>query len=205
MFYLFFFSFKKNSAISLRREAGCLLMRLLVFMKKGLLTLLFLFAVIRGYGQCTLSVNVTSSSPAICSGTSVVLTATATAGTPPYRYVWSTGETTSSISVNKAGTYTVTVSDNTAGCQPVMQNITITDGVVPNAPTVKKMLRFVLTVRLRSRQRLREQHSTNGMMLQLVVIFSHPGRYLCNAADHNCCHLLCANHAQRMYQREGGG
>ena len=70
----------------------------------------------------------------------MVLTASASAGTGPYTYIWSTGETTASISVNKPGTYTVTVSDKTAGCQPVKQNITIGTGVVPDAPTVKDVV-----------------------------------------------------------------
>jgi len=104
-------------------------------MKNSLLVFLLLFAAIRGSGQCTLSVNLTSSGPAICSGGSVVLSANASAGTAPYSYAWSTGETTSSISVNKAGTYTVIVSDKTPGCSPIKQNITIVNGVAPAAPT----------------------------------------------------------------------
>jgi gliding motility-associated-like protein len=104
-------------------------------MKNTLLVFLLLFAAIRGYCQCTLSVNLTSSGPSICSGSSVVLTATASAGTAPFTYAWSTGQSTASISVNKPGTYTVTVSDKTAGCQPVKQSITITSGVAPAAPT----------------------------------------------------------------------
>ncbi len=104
-------------------------------MKNSLLVFLFLVTAIRGYSQCTLSVNLSSSGPAICSGSSVVLSANASAGTAPYTYSWSDGETTSSISVNKAGTYSVTVTDKTPGCTGVKQSITITSAVVPNAPT----------------------------------------------------------------------
>ncbi|MDB5136536.1 MAG: type sorting protein [Mucilaginibacter sp.] len=104
-------------------------------MKNGLLVFLFLILSFRGYSQCTLSVNLSSTSSAICSGNSTVLTATPSGGTAPYTYVWSTGEITSSITVNKAGSYTVTVSDKTTGCQPVKQNITITSANVPLAPT----------------------------------------------------------------------
>ncbi|MFB9843493.1 Ig-like domain-containing protein [Mucilaginibacter ginsenosidivorans] len=109
-------------------------------MKNSLLVFLLMFAAIRGYGQCTLKVSISSSGPAICSGSSVVLTASASAGTAPYTFVWSTGETTTSISVNKPGTYTVTVKDQTAGCQAVKQSISIVSATAPNAPTVKDVV-----------------------------------------------------------------
>jgi len=89
------------------------------------------------YSQsCTLAVNINASNTIICSGNPVVLTATASAGIPAYNYVWSTGETTTSISVNKAGTYTVTVNDQTPGCQPVTKSITVVDGTTPGEPVV---------------------------------------------------------------------
>jgi gliding motility-associated-like protein len=104
-------------------------------MKNKLFVFLLLILSVRAYSQCTLTVNLTASSTAICSGNPVVLTASATAGTPAYNYVWSTGETTQSISVNKAATYTVSVSDQTAGCQPITKTITLTTGTTPPAPT----------------------------------------------------------------------
>lgn len=105
-------------------------------MKNSLLVFLFLLLSLGGYSQtCTLSVNLSSTGTAVCSGSVVVLTATPSAGTAPYSFVWNTGETTSSITVNKAGTYTVTVTDKTPGCQPVKQSITITSAIIPDAPT----------------------------------------------------------------------
>jgi gliding motility-associated-like protein len=104
-------------------------------MKNKLFVFLLLILSVRAYSQCTLTVNLTASSTAICSGNPVVLTASATAGTPAYNYVWSTGETTQSIIVNKAATYTVSVSDQTAGCQPITKTITLTTGTTPPAPT----------------------------------------------------------------------
>lgn len=106
-------------------------------MHKQVLLFLFLLLSFTGYSQvCTLKVSVSSSGPSICSGTSVVLTANISGGTGPYTYIWNTGENTPSISVNKAGTYTVHVSDKTVGCQPVVQNIKITSIATPNAPSV---------------------------------------------------------------------
>src|ERR1700759_5238184 len=109
-------------------------------MKNSLLVFLFLVLSIRGYSQCTLTVKISATSPAICSGTSTVLTATPSGGTGPFTYTWNTGETTPSITVNKATTYTVTVSDKTPGCQPFKQTITITASVTPDAPTVKNVI-----------------------------------------------------------------
>lgn len=107
---------------------------MIIFMKNILLAF-FLLLSLHTLGQnCTLTVNLSSSSPAICSGSAVVLTAKAAAGTAPYTYVWSTGETTSSINVNKAGTYTVTVTDNNK-CS-VTKDISVSTAPVPDAPTV---------------------------------------------------------------------
>jgi hypothetical protein len=104
-------------------------------MKRCLTVIVLLIVFLKSYSQCTLSVSITSSNPAICSGNVVVLTATAMAGAPAYSFIWSTGETTSSININKAGTYSVTVKDNTPGCKAVVQSITLTNSVTPNAPT----------------------------------------------------------------------
>ncbi|MEJ6981533.1 T9SS type A sorting domain-containing protein [Pedobacter sp. P351] len=46
---------------------------------------------------------------------SLTLNATATGGSAPYTYLWSTGETTASISVSAAGTYITTIKD-AKGC-----------------------------------------------------------------------------------------
>ncbi|MBB3056793.1 Ig-like domain-containing protein [Mucilaginibacter gotjawali] len=105
-------------------------------MKIRVLLYLFLLLGIKGYAQpCTLNVSINQSAPSICSGYNVTLTATTSGGTAPFTYIWNTGETTSSIAVNKAGTYTVTVSDKSAGCPPVKKSITIAVTTTPNAPT----------------------------------------------------------------------
>ena len=56
------------------------------------------------------------SAPALlCTGTTATLTAMPTGGTSPYSYLWSSGETTQSISNKPAGNYTVWVTDG-EGC-----------------------------------------------------------------------------------------
>jgi len=104
-------------------------------MKTRLLLYLLLILAIRSYGQCTLNVTLSQSAPSICSGYDVTLTAAISGGKAPFTYVWNTGETTSAINVNKAGTYTVTVTDKTPGCQPVKKSIAISVTTTPNAPT----------------------------------------------------------------------
>ena len=105
-------------------------------MKGSLLFIFLIFLSCCSYGQsCPVSVSISPSSPAICSLSLVTLTATVSSGKIPYRYVWNTGETTAAINVNKAGTYTVSVSDNTSGCTPVVQSITLVNSVTPVAPT----------------------------------------------------------------------
>jgi len=60
-----------------------------------------------------LSVNLGPDKP-VCDGASEILTATVTGGTSPYTYLWSTNETTPSITVSPDtdSTYSVTVADD---------------------------------------------------------------------------------------------
>jgi gliding motility-associated-like protein len=109
-------------------------------MKGRLLLFCLLILSFRVYSQsCTLTVSLTASNTSICSGNPVILTASASAGTPGYTYIWNTGETTQSIIVNKAGTYKVTVSDQST-CPPVSKSIIITSGTTPPAPTAPNVV-----------------------------------------------------------------
>ncbi|MFY7912159.1 MAG: hypothetical protein ACOVO2_21520, partial [Emticicia sp.] len=55
-------------------------------------------------------------------------------GITPYRYLWSNGQTSASLSNLSAGVYTVTISD-AAGCS-ITRNIGIADGKTTNTPIV---------------------------------------------------------------------
>ncbi len=83
-----------------------------------------------------LTVALTPTNPVICAtGGSITLTATPSGGNAPYTYLWSNGATTPSITVSAVGTYTVNVSDNTSGCGPIPQSVTVTAAPTPATPT----------------------------------------------------------------------
>jgi gliding motility-associated-like protein len=104
-------------------------------MKNRLLLFLFLVLSAYTYGQnCAVSVSISQSAPTLCSGYDVTFSASASGGTAPYTYLWSTGETTTTITVDKAGTYTVTATDKSGKCQGT-KSVTITSQTTPNAPT----------------------------------------------------------------------
>jgi gliding motility-associated-like protein len=104
-------------------------------MKNRLLVFIFLFISLRAYTQCSLSVKITSSEPGICAGNTIALTAAPAGGSGSYSYAWSTGETTNVAHVNKAGNYTITVTDKSSGCTAT-GNATVNVTPTPNAPTV---------------------------------------------------------------------
>jgi len=105
--------------------------------------------------NCTDLINITISQGApftvdvipdggiICPGSVLNLSALPSGGFTPYNYLWSNGNTTQSITIANAGTYSVTVTDNT-GCEsgdtvlvtshPVFTiDVTGTDESVPGA------------------------------------------------------------------------
>ena len=79
-------------------------------------------------GGCEGTCTIDPASSFILPGDSVMLTSTPTSGIPPYQFLWSTGDTTQSITVRSPGTFTVTVIDAahclTVTCQGVV-------GVIP--------------------------------------------------------------------------
>ncbi|MBL4752471.1 MAG: gliding motility-associated C-terminal domain-containing protein [Flavobacteriales bacterium] len=74
----------------------------------------------------TLLVNIQPTTPTICFGSGgTTISATGTGGTPPYTYLWDTGDTTQSIFVN-AGTYIVELRDSAfPGCPPIYDTIVV--------------------------------------------------------------------------------
>jgi gliding motility-associated-like protein len=82
--------------------------------------------------QSTLTANITSGGPlSFCTGDSVTLDAIGGSS-----YLWSTGDTTQSITVTTPGNYTVTVADNT-GC---------TNNSAPNLVTVYPLPAVIISV-----------------------------------------------------------
>jgi hypothetical protein len=105
-------------------------------MKIRLLIFIFSLISMHGFGQsCSLTVAVSSSEPGICAGNTIGLTATPSGGSGNYNYAWSTGETVNPIHVNKAGNYTVTVTDKTSGCT-ANKTITVSITPTPAAPVI---------------------------------------------------------------------
>ena len=79
-------------------------------------------------GGMALSVNINSSTNVLCfGGNTGSATATASGGVPPYTYNWSNGGSGPTITNIPAGTYTVTVTDNSSA--------TATDNIVITQPT----------------------------------------------------------------------
>jgi hypothetical protein len=75
--------------------------------------------------------TITAGGPtSFCSGGSVTLTAPTASG-----YSWSNGATTQSITVNTAGSYTVTVS-NASGCTATSAATVVTVNAAPTVPTI---------------------------------------------------------------------
>jgi len=78
-----------------------------------------------------LAVDILPAAPYICYGQPfVTLTANQTGGLAPYTYLWSNGQTTSSINVTTPGNYSVTVTDAT-GCPVATDQVTVTQFVNP--------------------------------------------------------------------------
>ena len=73
------------------------------------------------FGQC--SANLTGSDPIWCMSCNGIVAASVT-GNPPFHYQWSTMDTTYTVDSLCAGTYTLTLTDNT-GCS-VTESITLT-------------------------------------------------------------------------------
>jgi gliding motility-associated-like protein len=104
-------------------------------MKVRICFLFFILLSLKAFSQSsTYSLSIVSSQSSICSGSYVTLTANVSDSKRSFNYSWSTGETTPSIRVNKAGTYTISVWDNTGDFQPLSKSITISTSAAPDPP-----------------------------------------------------------------------
>jgi PKD repeat protein len=86
-------------------------------------------------GNDTLCVTITSlATPTLDFGANMTVcdAVTLDAGNPGSSYVWSTGETTQTIAVTTSGTYSVTITDPTSGCE-VTDEVTVTVNYSPEA------------------------------------------------------------------------
>ena len=81
----------------------------------------------------TMSVNSSSTSPACNGGTDGSATVTVSGGTGPYTYQWSNGNTTASVSGVAAGSYSVTVTDQTGCVNNLSVSITEPSAIVADA------------------------------------------------------------------------
>jgi gliding motility-associated-like protein len=78
----------------------------------------------------TLTATITPINPTVCFGTAgTTITTNGGGGTPPYTYLWSTGNATSSIFVN-VGTYWVMLGDS-SGCPPTYDTVVVTSFANP--------------------------------------------------------------------------
>jgi gliding motility-associated-like protein len=73
-----------------------------------------------------LAVTISPLNPTICGTQATTITANPTGGVGSYSYNWSNGGTNSFISINSAGTYSVSVTDNSIGCPPASASVTVT-------------------------------------------------------------------------------
>ncbi|MDQ3110971.1 MAG: gliding motility-associated C-terminal domain-containing protein [Bacteroidota bacterium] len=81
---------------------------------------------VRVYFNASLAANITPVNPVICFGSpGVTLTANISGGTPPYSFLWSSGDTTQSMLATAAGTYSVTIQDSST-CPPTSATINVT-------------------------------------------------------------------------------
>ncbi len=92
-------------------------------------------------GGSALMVSITNSSDILCNGQATgSATALATGGATPYAYNWSNGGSGATINNLAAGTYTVTVTDNTSATATASVALTQPTALVLTAPTITNVL-----------------------------------------------------------------
>jgi gliding motility-associated-like protein len=92
---------------------------------------------IRVYTTPQIALSLTPANPSVCAGgsSSVTLTATASGGDEPYNFLWSNGQTGTSITVNTGNTYSVAVTD-ARNCLPATASVLVSTTPLPQPPTL---------------------------------------------------------------------
>ena len=122
----------------------------------------------------------------VCEGQSTILCASAGAGS----YLWSTGATTNCISVNTAGTYTVTISDAN-GCSSICSAIVTTNPLpvctITGTPSFCQGQSTILCATANAASYLWSTGATTN-----CITVSVAGTYSVTLTDENGCSSVCA-------------
>ena len=82
----------------------------------------------------------TATTPTACNTNNGTASATPISGTPPYTYLWSNGQTTSTANGLGAGNHTVTVTDMNGCTQTISVSVAITAGPTASASTASSTI-----------------------------------------------------------------
>ncbi len=118
----------------------------------------------------------------ICEGQAITLTSTTASS-----YLWSTGETTQSITVTQAGDYSVTVTDAN-GCEGVTGTVPVTVNPLPQPTVVANgAIEFCQggNVQLTTQNFVGYQWSSGAAQQSTIV--TQPGDYFVTVIDNNGC------------------
>lgn len=128
------------------------------------------------------NVTLTASTPSICSGSSVGLTATGAT-----TYSWSTGATTSSISVTPTSTIIYTVTGTTAGCTNTKTvNINVTTTPAVNVSTSTPTICTGSTATIMATGALTYSWSTGATTSSVLVSPTVTTSYTVTGSNGNC-------------------
>jgi len=119
--------------------------------------------------------------------------ATATGGTPPYTYAWSTGDTTATINQLSAGSYSVTVTDNVGDTVAASTTLTQPTKVEVVLSTDQCVLPTPITANASGGTGGYTYRWSTGDETQVITV-NDPGNYCVTVTDDNLCgRVACIN------------